>query len=327
MYGTKFLLNKENILNLINECDIFSYYEPNFTQLNKKFCSSWRGERIPSSIIRSINGTLFYKDYGDPNDKSYTCWGYLKERYSLNLQETLNVINNDFNLGLNGDKKKPTLGFYGIPNKEIKIEDKKDTIFQIKKKEFSSKDLFYWNQYGIDLNILEYFDVYSISHYFINGLPFEIKKNELGFAYYEQPYKYKIYLPSRNKGEKFWSNTGGAIVQGYNKLPNRGDICLITSSKKDIMTLYKLGITSVAPGSENSRISLDVIQDLKDRFNKLYIYYNNDEPGIKAAKDHSKLYECEYIFNPINKPKDPSDFYKKYGFDDSKRLMENFGII
>jgi hypothetical protein len=326
MYGIKFLLNKENILNLISEYDIFSYYEPNFTQLNKKFCSSWRGERIASSIIRCVHGTLFYKDYGDPSDKSYTCWNYLKERYSLNIQEVFNVINNDFNLGLNGDKKKPTLGFYGLPNKEIKIEDKKDTIFQIKKKNYSDKDLLYWKQFGINLEILEYFDVHSISHYFINGLSFEIKKNELGFAYYEQPYKYKIYLPSRNKGEKFWSNTGG-IVQGYNKLPNRGDTCLITSSKKDIMTLHKLGITSVAPSSENSRISLDIIQDLKDRFNKLYIYYNNDEPGIKAAEDHSKLYECSYIFNPINEPKDPSDFYKKYGYDDSKRLMKNFGII
>ena len=200
------------------------------------------------------------------------------------------------------------------------------SVFQIKKKDYSDKDLLYWKQFGIDLEILEYFDVHSISHYFINGLSFEIKKNELGFAYYEQPYKYKIYLPSRNKGEKFWSNTGG-IVQGYNKLPDRGEVCLITSSKKDIMTLYKLGVTSVAPSSENSRISLDIIQDLKDRFNNLIIYYNNDEPGIKASIDHSKLYECDYICNPINEPKDPSDYYKKYGLERSKRLMENFGII
>ena len=41
------------------------------------------------------------------------------------------------------------------------------------------------------------------------------------------------------------------MLQGAHQLPAEGELLVVTKSMKDVMCLYSLGITAIAPNSEN----------------------------------------------------------------------------
>lgn len=65
-------------------------------------------------------------------------------------------------------------------------------------------------------------------------------------------------------------------------LPKHGEILVITKSMKDCMTLYSLGITAIAPISENCFLSEAQYKRLKERFKHIVVFYDNDRPGLRA---------------------------------------------
>ena len=87
--------------------------------------------------------------------------------------------------------------------------------------------------------------------------------------------------------------------------------------------MRKLGFYSVAPSAESTIIPEDIIEELRDRFSRLVIFYDNDEPGIRASFKHAKLYSAEEISIPIlSNVKDPSDFVEKYDYEQLLKLMQ-----
>ena len=50
------------------------------------------------------------------------------------------------------------------------------------------------------------------------------------------------------------------------------------------MCLYNYNIPSIAPGSETSFISDNQLSRLKQRFEKIIVFYDNDIPGISGMR-------------------------------------------
>src|SRR5215216_2889900 len=91
-------LTSSSILNKITSYDIFRYYINNFTDIGKFFCSELRQDRNPTCVISNFKGNLIYKDFkylGYMN-----CFEYVKEKYGVNYNQALHIINTDFNLDL-----------------------------------------------------------------------------------------------------------------------------------------------------------------------------------------------------------------------------------
>ena len=68
------------------------------------------------------------------------------------------------------------------------------------------------------------------------------------------------------------------------------------------MTFDKLSIgniESIAPDSENTMISETVIKELKSKYSKIIILFDNDEPGIKAAQKYKEKYGLDYVILPL----------------------------
>jgi DNA primase len=65
-------------------------------------------------------------------------------------------------------------------------------------------------------------------------------------------------------------------------LPKTGDYLVVTKSLKDVMTLYSLGISAIAPISENCFLSESQYNRLKERFKYIILLYDNDRPGLRA---------------------------------------------
>ena len=130
---------------------------------------------------------------------------------------------------------------------------------------------------------------------------------------------YKIYTP-KNTEKKFIKVEN--YIQGLEQLKYDCKYLLITSSLKDLMTFDKLSIgniESIAPDSENTMISETVIKELKSRYSKIIILFDNDEPGIKAAQKYKEKYGLDYVILPLEK--DLSDSVKLHGIDKVREVL------
>ena len=308
-------LHTDVILQKITDYDIFRYYCPNFKELGKKFTSDLREDKSPSVSIVKWNNKLLYKDFGHP-DHTFDCFSYVRAKFNCEFYSALRIIDTDFNLKLStrNDEIAFTMGYIGYSiNKPI--YEKKETIVQKRKRNWNYADEKYWSKYLISKKILSTFGVEPITHYWINGNRFTCKSITYAYRFGN---KYKIYAPYEKDG-KWVSNTDKKIIQGYNQLPEKGNICIITSSLKDVMCLFKMGIPSVALQSEMQMPEETLIKTLQKRFKEIRIFYDNDftnlnNPGqTMAIKICNKYNFIKNIYLPETyKVKDISDYIEKF---------------
>ena len=66
----------------------------------------------------------------------------------------------------------------------------------------------------------------------------------------------------------------------------------------------------IAQNSESYYLPDDILEDLKSRYNEIVLFYDNDEPGIKAMEKQAELYKCNFVIMNGKIAKDVSDFYE-----------------
>lgn len=116
------------------------------------------------------------------------------------------------------------------------------------------------------------------------------------------------------------------MIQGAHMIPkNGGDLLVITKSLKDVMVFYELGITAIAPNSENLFVSDKQLEKLKKYFKNIVVFYDNDIAGVSGMNKIKKSYpELKFIFIPRKyEAKDISDYYKKYGKEKTLKLIND----
>ena len=314
------ILHTDVILSKISEFDIFKYYCRNFKELHFKFCSELREDNKPSASIVNYNGNLLYKDFGRPAD-TFNCFGYVQNKFSLTFTDALIKISNDFNLGLAISNGKATYSKPVLYNKHI--ADKKVTIIKKRRRPWYTKDVLFWMKYGITNKILTIFAVEPIDYYWINENRFSCKSITYAFRFGN---KFKIYAP-HEKEKKWFSNTTKEIIQGYKQLPAKGDVLYITSSLKDIMSLYAMHMHGIALQSEMQMPSEMQMQMLQKRFKKIIVLYDNDfkskdNPGQTMAKKICAKYNLVNMSIPTDwEAKDVSDAIAVHGFNKVKQFI------
>ena len=319
-------LHTDVILGKISEYDIFMYYCPSFKKLNKKFCSELREDRTPTASIVMWNGNLLYKDFGHP-DHTFNCFGYVQIKYNCTFIDALKIIDCDFNLNLSNKNSESTftMGYLGYSRKQPKFIEKQ-TLIQKKRRSWNKEDANFWSKYLVSKKVLSMFAVEPINYFWVNNNRFTCKSITYAFKFKN---RYKIYSPYEEKN-KWLSNTKKTDVQGYDQLPNKGERLIITSSLKDVMCLYAAGYHSIAMQSEMQMPDKKLISELKERFNKIEILYDNDfnkanNPGQTMAKKICNLYGFKNICLPDElKSKDPSDLVNKVGnFNKLKNILND----
>lgn len=325
-------LTRENILKQLDSYQLFKAYCSNFKEINRMFTSELREDKNPSCNIIYWKGDLLYKDFGDT---SYRIFDYIAVKYGLKHYQVLEKINNDFALGLGykGNTQVPSLV---IPKKcsvDFTAEEEKGTIIEIQPRSWTKLDKEYWGSFKIPLNLLEEHNIKSISHYRISSSKLDnayYRINPFMIAYSIDYYwnngifRRKLYFP-QSKTTRFISNVDYTIVQGWSKLPKEGgDILFITKSYKDILIFDLLEYYAIAPNNESAYIPDRVMEKLKRRWKNIYVWFDNDEGGIKGAKAFCEKFDLQMTHNPIEEPKDPSDFVKRYDLAEFNVLIQNF---
>lgn len=321
-------LNKDLILSKLSEEQIFSFYIGSEIRSKKLFRSKLRSDKNPTcSMYRSRSGALIYKDFA--TNQHLNCFAYVMELFRCDYHSALKIIANDFNI-IHDSSIVKNRG--KIISKNFRIEEKEFSKIQIEVQDFTELELKWWARYGITLDILKKYNVYSCKHVFLNGqLIAKSQQHCPIFGYYGKKYHgnelWKIYFPKR-KEYRFMGNYPSKKMQGYEQLPKTGKVCVITKSQKDCMTLYSLGIPACAPNSETVIPNETIITDLKNRFKYIICLWDNDYTGISFLNKFKHKYpELIYTWIPRSlKAKDISDYYKENGKKETVKLIKEFFI-
>lgn len=318
-------ITKELILSRFSEEQLMEYYL-HIPVKKGLFRSPLRRDKQPTcSFYRNKSGTLIFKDFA--TGQHLNVFDVVQSIFRCDYFESLRIIANDFGIVRdNALHKNPGK----INLNPIKIKDKEISKIQIEVQEFTDSELKWWGRYGISKDILKRFDVYSCKHVFLNDQLFaESQQHCPIFGYYGKKYHslelWRCYFPKRTSF-RFITNWPSKKIQGYDQLPKKGKLLVITKSMKESMCLYSCGITACAPNSENLFIPDKVLEDLKNRFENIVVLYDNDRPGLynmaKIRKEHPEL---TYVFIPKRYgSKDISDFYKDHGRKETLNLIKTF---
>lgn len=299
------------ILSKVTEYDIYARYIGQF-KIGFIYNSPFREDKNPSfGIFRSRkSGKLLFKDHGNGE-----CGDVIKfvELYTglTNYNDILNRIVTDMSITNNTKLK------------SIKQYESKDTVIGVVRQDWTDVDKQYWSQFSITKETLTKFNVSSIKYYLCDGVVKGIYKDENPMYAYKVYDHFKIYRPLADKYTKWRNNLAPYDIQGYEQLPKKGDLLIITKSLKDVMCLYEMGYTAISPSSESTFPTLDVIDALKRRFKRILICFDRDISGVKNMRKISlKTGLNGFLVHKKWKAKDISDAVKLNGFEIIKNWLK-----
>ena len=301
----------EYILSKVTEYDIYAHYLGQF-KVGMIYNSPFRKDKNPSFGIFYSKRTkqLLFKDHGTGECGNVIKFVQLytgKTNYNDILQDIVAKLN------ITADTKLDSSKQY-IPSQE--------TVIGVVRQEFTDVDTNYWSQFHISTKTLKKFNVNSIKYYLCNGIVKGIYKPENPMYAYKVYNNFKVYRPLGDKYTKWRNNLTEYDVQGYEQLPKKGDICIITKSLKDVMCLYEMGIPAISPSSESTWLPDTVLEDILKRFKRVLICFDRDGPGMRNLRKISlKTGLNGLIMHKKFNAKDISDAIKANGFDKVKEYI------
>lgn len=298
-------ITKDKLYSSISQEEIFKRYISSFKSVGIKFCSELREDPNPSCIITPYNGVLWYKDFGS-SDKSCDAIGYVVKKFQIGYREALELIASDLNYN-------SSVTVESIPKVTECIK------YEFKVRNYLPRDNEYWGQYYIGREELKFFDIYPIEWLrVVKSTGVTVIREEFAYVYIFGKNDYKFLFPYSDY--KWLGNSNS--YQGYNQLPWTGDLLIITKALKDVVVLYKLGYSAIAPQSEAVVISKSFMSVLQRRFKRVVLFYDNDTAGIAGANKNSILHCIDSIMIPTGNPKDISDYIKINGYEKSDILLK-----
>lgn len=311
------------LLGKTSEFDIMRFYL-NIDVLPALINSPLRQDRNASVSIFSPDGVkVFYKDFGTGEHGSI--FDLLGRMWNRTFSETITKIWDDI------DKVKHNR--INLNRTRRGVIHKSNSILEVRTRQWFDYDMEYWNSYGISREWLEFGDVYPISHILItrDNITKVIPAEKLAYVYVERKdgkVSLKVYQP-KSQRLKWLSKHDSSVWDLWSRLPDRGNTLFITSSRKDALCLWEnTGIPSVSLQGEGYVPKEKVINQLKQRFGRVIIFFDNDydkdeNHGHIYASRLSGMFDLDMVEIPSEyKSKDPSDLFKNHGAETFRRVIK-----
>ena len=313
---------------MFSETEILSKVFPEITSIPCKIHSPFRVDNNPSfSVYMNDNGHIYYKDFGDSNERG-SLLDLLCKYWNCSFGQCLDSI---WNLMVGKDKKD-----IQIKPKQIKTLTRREvderTKIQVTVRPWREYDYEYWKSYGVDPKWLKYAEIYPISHKIITKKESPTSKSKkyifpadkYAYAFVERKegkLQIKIYQPFNTQGFKWCSKMDGSVIGLWTKIPEYGDKVVICSSLKDALVLScQCHIPTLCLQGEGYNISDTAIKELKRRYKRVFICFDTDKAGIEDSKKLASHTGFINVIPDLGKQKDLSDYYKS--LTDKKQFKE-----
>lgn len=299
-------IGDENIFKLVfDKVDLSGRYTSPLRNDSRAGCFFWE---TPDSRI-------LFVDYGNPTKTHFLSIELVKEYYNLpTLRDAILFVKEKF---------KSFVGENIPDRKDLVIRERVRKIIKLFPRDWNTQDKLFWSKYGISRIQLEEDKVIPVKYFqvFTGDIFNTYQSNTPSYAYNFIDNTIKIYSPFETNF-KWYTNASASTIGNIENIDATGDVLIITKSYKDCRVLRNLGYKNVVWLQNEGQVPrIDILISLINRFEKVYILFDNDEPGKISSnkiKDFiNKLIsqdKIESIFIPNEYiTKDPSDFYEKYG--------------
>lgn len=275
--------------------------------------SPLRVDNKPSfAIYQHDDGSIYYMDYATGEKGSL--YSLLCSLWHSSFLDVISKIVGGF------DQQQIECSQQQLRKQTGKIIAKNQVALQCKVREWQSYDIDYWQSYGISLQWLKYAEVYPISHKIVikDDKKYTFGADKYAYCFVERKegkVTLKVYQPFNTKGFKWSNKHDRSVISLWTKVPEKGKRICICSSLKDALCLWaNTGIPAISVQGEGYSMSETAINELKKRFERIYVLFDNDEPGLKDGEKLS--HETGFInvvLPPFKGGKDISDYYKIKG--------------
>ena len=331
----KKLVSEDALFKYIDHYDVYAKYIPDqevnygkniYSPLRKK-------EKNPSfGFFPGENNTMCFNDMTlrlKGNSVKFTM-----VLFNLNYFEALSKIATDFDMADDFIIKSFTKQNYGETINNCKDQVMSKTFYKFKlgkkRRNWENYDLNFWSDFGISLNTLKKYNVEPISHVFVNDNIVPVEKYAYCFIEWKDGVEtYKIYQPF-SKEYKWLNSHDDSVWQGWNQIPLKGEVLIITKSLKDVMAINEItGYDAVSLQSENVSPKENVMNDLKKRFETVVLFYDNDyDKEVNWGQEFSKKLAEEFLLfttciDEKYKSKDFSDLVKNVGIFNARQILKN----
>lgn len=329
-------LNRDFILSKVSDAQIFYYYFGPFNLKDvypSKFGAGKHRDRNHSTgFYVSASGKLIYNHLNGREDKM-DCFSFVQRLYNCTFSDALKRIAGDF--GLVGNIDSEVMNKTRIALASFDRTYKTETKIHFVPMPFTPEAGHFWKPYGITKEELKREGVYQIKKLYINETLIPNSDNALRFAL-TVPHKdellVKVYSPGSDSKLKWVSNIPLDMPFGLNNLKKPGKFSFIAKAVKDMIVLKKFLPSVIASQNENySSIPDKVIKKLEFNFEKNYIGWDNDWPGLRGMVPMRKK-----GFIPLYVPveyriregiKDFSDLAKERGLNAVEDLLKQNNLI
>jgi hypothetical protein len=312
---SQYSLTYKEIKQLLSEQQILEFYFPEII-LGKKNHSPFRVDNNPSFLIKEypING-IHWKDM--KSGETGNLYDMLMAKLGSDFKGILVDITQQMIL-----KNKHKIEYKKKEPVFIDSNSKETFSLGVKRRAWMDYDIDYWKQFGIFIDTLTLYNVSPIEYIFIaNDV---IKCDKYAYVYKElkdEIVTLKTYQPFAIKNKWFTNaNSAHAAWEGWTQLPATGDLLIWTKSRKDLMSIYSTtGIPAVSLQAESIIPKQHVVNQLKERFKKIVLLYDNDYDGTKNwgrlhGEKMSNMFDIPQIEIPsIYQSKDYSSLYQNHG--------------
>jgi 5S rRNA maturation endonuclease (ribonuclease M5) len=311
------MISTKNLISDLEEVPrewVFEYYlnlREKLTGQNIKMLSAFNvRDKVPSMFIYQDGGKYKFKDFSSGFQGDQVELVRYLFNYDARFKATNRIIT-DYQeyLKHNAPAVRGPIQFHD----KFKVVD-----FEMR--HWNTLDQKYWTQFKIGSSILSQYNVVPLEFFTMSKTEIDDSVTSYRFS---RPYVYgyfrndgelyKIYMPKipEKKFIKIQNYT-----QGMDQLQYDSKYLLIVSSLKDLLSFKKLGIGNIeciAPDSENTMIGESVINKLREKYSKIIVLFDNDEPGIKAAQRYQDKYNIPHVI--LDMSKDLSDSVKDHGIE------------
>lgn len=311
------LSNKRNDLDIVKDIGDYRIYDRYVSGLviNKAMLSPFRRERRPSFVVKvQSDGRYYHKDYGDDNYRGGSV-SLVMQLFNLTYSQALRKIVQDFEQG----------GRISIPSKPEKPhvhKPKEPCVITAEVRPYTILDLEYWAAYGITEEDLKKEKIYRVLSFTMNGKDMYQKPTELCFGY-KFDKGWKIYFPERTDF-KWFSSVPNTEIEGWGNVKHFNRL-IITKSRKDRLVLSKLYDNVVNGQNESGSLLDNEYHHLFEHFKEVWVFFDSDDPGVKACKRLTEQKGWKYINTPKNLIplgiKDPAGWVKEQGYEPLKQFM------
>jgi len=303
---------RDKVNSILTETDgglqIFQYYISDTFIIKKAFKSPLREDKKPSfSIYKDLNtGNYLFKDFAQSDVKGDAI-KFVQLKYKDTFLEAIQRIERDV--------------INTTSNEIVKPRENKQTLkrIDVNKEGWNENNQQYFLEYGIGVEVLKRFNVHPLRSYNLilsNDVKEFWSMNQSPIFYYGFPWGGKIYQPNSKYRFMYRGEMPNSYVFGFDQLPKKGQIVIITGGEKDVLSFSSFGYSAISLNSETAVPSINLIKDLKSRFESVIVCYDNDATGIDASKKLAEKHDLFRIEIPISGEKgdkDISDYVKNKG--------------